>query len=552
MQDMWVDRLKEDLKEYKKILIWGTGVYGKSIYCSLCDEGFKEKIQCFIVSSKSDTLEVDGKSVVSIEQLDVFDEESVILLAVLNPQYIREIRERMQGIEHPQVIELRDYCEISYNKSLSEEISALQNESFGIMLEWMTECYLSNHKGDKSNFTLTRNYLCNLASNRTCSSEKYILFIVGSVYIRIAKIAGALMRRGYTVKILKLNTDHSQSVGEQMIIEKEISIDYCQSIAELLYKALEEKPYIYYIDPPLRYAALAMFMIHNKDKFGKIIFGEYDVNKVMMLSVLPEREVVLEQYALENADGVVWRYTARDYLKEKFGYHYKGKSIQFYDYCEDCLPSNKWEAHDSILKLCVLPTLLKAFMAKRGTGSEYTHEANLYEMIELIKDRNDCQLDIYSWSASEELTKTCREIEKCHTNIRFYFHVNHSELIERMKQYDYGVITTKEGKVLQFYEQESPTCNFVTEADYFFAGNNKHFDFLAAGLPIIARSPKEQIEYLSQYGVVVNMGVENFDIEYLKDNKEKYHRQVAAALPSLLIDNHIIKLIDFIEEVGRG
>ena len=54
------------------------------------------------------------------------------------------------------------------------------------------------------------------------------------------------------------------SILEQMVIENKIAIDYCNNIAEVLYKALEEKPYVYYIDPPFFDASLAMFMIHNK------------------------------------------------------------------------------------------------------------------------------------------------------------------------------------------------------------------------------------------------------------------------------------------------
>jgi len=548
MQDIWLDELTEVLKEYKKILIWGTGTYGKCIYSNLCNEGFHDKIECFIVSSKPEVSQIDDKSVVMIEQLEEFEEKSVILLAVLNPRYIREIREELQEIDHPQVIELRDYCAVDYNKLLSEESTVLRDGSFDQMLELMTECYLSKHKEDKCNFTLTKSYLSNLASDRICLNKKFVMFIVGTVYIRTAKIAGALRKQGYSIKIFKLNRDTSQSVGEQMVIENKIAIDYCNNIAEVLYKALEEKPYVYYIDPPFFDASLAMFMIHNKEKFGKIVFGEYDVNRVIMISLLSERDLLIEQYVLENADGVVWRYYAKDYLAEKFGYYYKGKSIQFYDYCEKCLPSNKWDAQEHVLKLCMLPTLLKAFVTKKGTGSEYTHEANIYEMIELVGDRSDCMLDIYSWSASREIVDICSKLEECHTNIRFYFHVNHSELIERMKQYDYGLMLAKKNDVPRFYER--PSYNYIAEADYFFATNNKHFDFLAAGVPVVARNPVKQIEYLRQYGVVVEMGVENFDIDYLKKNKEKYHQQVAEALPSLLIDSQIFRLIDFIKEVG--
>lgn len=75
MQDIWLDELTEVLKEYKKILIWGTGTYGKCIYSNLCNEGFHDKIECFIVSSKPEVSQIDDKSVVMIEQLEEFEEK---------------------------------------------------------------------------------------------------------------------------------------------------------------------------------------------------------------------------------------------------------------------------------------------------------------------------------------------------------------------------------------------------------------------------------------------------------------------------------------------
>lgn len=53
----------------------GTGTYGKCIYSNLCNEGFHDKIECFIVSSKPEVSQIDDKSVVMIEQLEEFEEK---------------------------------------------------------------------------------------------------------------------------------------------------------------------------------------------------------------------------------------------------------------------------------------------------------------------------------------------------------------------------------------------------------------------------------------------------------------------------------------------
>ena len=66
-------------------------------------------------------------------------------------------------------------------------------------------------------------------------------------------------------------------------------------------------------------------------------------------------------------------------------------------------------------------------------------------------------------------------------------------------------------------------------------------------MPIIASYPKKLCKLLSDYGVIVDMSLEELNIEFLKDNAEVFYARAKKAHNKLLIDSHISELVDFFE-----
>ena len=69
---------------------------------------------------------------------------------------------------------------------------------------------------------------------------------------------------------------------------------------------------------------------------------------------------------------------------------------------------------------------------------------------------------------------------------------------------------------------------------------------------MIATIPTALCQYLDKYGVIIDMDLEHFDIEYLKDNKLMFHKNVSLAKPQLLISNHISSLVEIIEDFRKA
>lgn len=532
--------LMVDLDKYEEIFIWGAGFFGIDIYKRLCRTGRKKKVKNFVVTELNCSKNIENISVIAANELEELNDSCVILIAVLNSQYIDEIERVIYDKKYSNVIKLIDYC-----ISIEQERRFLREISFSDMMKYVAEWYLFKKIGEESNYTLVKKHLLELSTNRNHIDKKKIVFIIGLAYIRTPKIAIALKKKGYNIKVLQIYNGYHYA-GQSELAEGGIELDICEDIAEVLYKALRENPLVYYIDPPWMDSSLAMFMIYNKKNYGKFVFGEYDIQKIAMLPNIPEYYYTTEQYAIENADGVVWRYDAKDYLEQKYGYYCKGKSIQFYDYCNDYAIQLPIES-DKRLKFCTLPTHLEELVNIPDIDRKYTHSADIYEILKLIGNRQDCMLDVYIWSYHEENLPICKEIEKQYRNIKFYFRVKHSELIKRMGKYDYGLALFKENCKPQYYN--SCIANFITEPTSECAASNKYFDYIAAGLPVITHLSRRQTDYMDKYGVIVKMDIDHFDIEYLKIHKEKYRNQVKKALPYLLLDNQIHRLIDFMEKL---
>ena len=259
-----------------------------------------------------------------------------------------------------------------------------------------------------------------------------------------------------------------------------------------------------------------------------------------------------EKHALENADGIVWRWYSKEYLEKRKGFAYKGKSIQFPDYCGAyTVETEQPESKDSeILKLCSLRTSFNDFGEKGGVPEGYERFSTLEEILELIGNRKDCILHMYMSMFDQKSYEDSLKLEEKYSNIKFFWSVDHMEMIERLKKYDYGCRFYKEGEAVPMEQVVKYGGMFCFGSDNENAVTNALVDYVDAALPIIVKFPHKQVDFLEQYGVIVKMPTNEFDIDFLKEKKSKFKKNAWEARKLLAIDNHIQELIDFFEEVS--
>lgn len=528
--------LCKDLNEYESIVVYGTGKFAQEIYPHLLEHGLREKILCFTQTEENEINQLDGIPVISIKKLNCKKNSCVILVAV-SKLYENEIKKILKKYNYTYMIFLTDYI---INDGHNEEVFS-KFTNFEKYCEAIAMWYLKTHKEYLDKDVIMQRLL--KRGNSGDKDENLIVMICGHISVRSNKIMNALINKGYRLVIL----DHcllKHSWCIQSYERVQALVYRCECLEELLYHALQFNPLVFFFEPRWADCSWAQIMIRQKHFFGKVVLSLYDVANDGLF-IQQQTRLDTEKYALENADGVVWRWFSKDYLKKK-GFCYKGKSIQFLDYCsyKDTALSYS-EISSNVLKLCFVVGWDAFFVTKRDYHSKYKSFARLDDILAKLGNRQDCIFHFYVGRLSDEWIEICKQYKEKYHNFDFYLNTERDELLKKLQRYDYGCNLCTEGEwPLDDMPVDNATGSYMKNSV-----RNTIFDYLSAGLPIIGTVPLKLIEYLQQYHVVITMDISNIDLEYLKENKNLYKRNVKAAAEQLDIKNQIHRLIDFFKEL---
>lgn len=535
-----ITSLCETLRQYSEIIIYGTGCYAQEIYPYLVQEGLGEKIICFTQTDECESKLYAGLSVINIDELKCNKAECVVLVAT-SKLYTEEIRQTLIKRQYPNIIFLPNYV-IDYRLNEQKFLSLITyNEYCEAIVNW----YLMTHT-DKSDKGKLLQELKDRGENAGEGKDSnLIVMICGHISIRSNKIIGALRRKGYKIVML-----YYHSNGHMWCIEElkklDILILKCQYVEEMLYKALQYKPLVYFFEPCWADCTWAEIMLRTKKYFGKIVIGLYDILNDGYFGQ-PQSKRDTEKYALENADGVVWKWFSQQTLEEK-GFCIQGKSVLFLDYCDADYKSyvECADANSDVLKLCMVTGVDSLLCEKRQKQTKYTSVAKLEEILDKIGNREDCLFHLYIGKMSEERERLCRQCEDKYSNFKLYLNTERSQLLIKLSQYDYACNLYIKG--------EMPPPDYIIDD---MTGScmrnyerNTFFDYFSAALPMIATMPQRFLEYMQKYDVIVPMDLSNLDIDYLKKNKCRYKENTKLVRKELNIDNQIGRLIDFLNEVS--
>ena len=210
--------------------------------------------------------------------------------------------------------------------------------------------------------------------------------------------------------------------------------------------------------------------------------------------------------------------------------------------------SDLWFNVDSkprVLKLCMSAGCDAHFLKDTKSDVRYTRLAKIDEVLEKIGNREDCIFHFYAGNLNEEGVQKCRRYEKRYKNFKLILNTDYTVLIKKFREYDYACNLYVKGEL----PPEDYFIDGTTGSSYRNYVRHSFFDYLSAGLPIIATIPQKCLDYLQQYDVVVIMDLSNIDIEYLKENRQYYAEKVKEAVKELDINRHISKLTDFFERI---
>lgn len=527
------------LNQYQKIVIYGAGDYAKKIYPKLVEWNLKEKIVCFMQTEEYGLSELEGVPVMPIRALDIDSAECVVLVAV-SELYIEEIKEKLREYDYFNIVSLIDY------RKTGAEFNNLN--TFGEYCESIADWYVETHMNNLNKSVILQRLIKKGEGSEREKDSNLIVVISGSISARIVKITGALKRKQYSVVVLNCcQQKEPWSITELQSIH--ILLHSCSCIEEMLYNALQYCPLVYIFEPRWGDCSWVEIMLRNKQYFGKIVLALYDVLNDCYAKFAQDR-LSTEKYALEHADGIIWRSFSKEYLSEK-GFQYQGKSIQFLDYCPHMetdfyeMNSNSVNSDSSVVKLCSVNAQGDVYVEDKTYEVPYTDFARVGEILEQIGNRVDCCFHFYAGTLKKENIERCKWYEKKYKNFKFFLNIKHDELLRRLRDYDYGCYLYTSGE----WPSDDVVMGMYSGSDCKNGVRNTFFDFLYAGLPIIATTPLKLVDYLKQYDVVIKMNLSDINIDYLRQNKLFYKEKVINAREELDIDNQVPRLIHFFEEI---
>ncbi len=520
--------MKKKLNRKKKIVLYGAGQKSHSVYRALILSGYTIAY-CVVTNNAIEESEFEEVKVYAFEKKkdEILEKGYQIVIASF----------QKFEIEIAEVIEssgIKDYWKLSEMPwSVNfEEYRVLDKEGY---IEIIKQKYYKDREKYKKQ-EVVRNYI--EKSNKQPVDNKKITFLLLVCAPRSYKIINALHHKGYYIEIIMWGNamyltqekcdEYFQIADEyRLCIDAEEVMMYCSSTNSKILHIFSE------INSNIE---LPRILINCKSLFPKIVFDEYDVVAEMQRGV-SEELIESELFCLENADGLCNRYRCMEYLETK-GYKICSKRIHFIDCCNDSIKyESPQKSAENELNLVHVGTVLA------DNAYETSKVARLLEFGLRCKE-NKVHLHIYPVSYDTAKLTEYIKMEK----INPYFHLHPSVSIHALPQeiskYDYGVFCAQNG----FLDHASEKGGYRRES-LIFCEANRFYDFLDAGLPVVAAIPVEQTKMFEKDGVLLRKTDEEIDFDELRQKRNELKRKVIQIRDKYRISNQLSTLIELYDDL---
>lgn len=520
--------MKQELDKKRKIVLYGAGQKSHSIYRALIMNGY-EIAYCVVTDNSVKESELEEVKVYPFE-----DKKSEIIengYQIVIASYQKFETDITETIEKNGISDYWKTSQMPWSIEF-DRYRDLDAEGYRNIIK---DKYHSNtEKYEKEE--AVRSYIENNIK-RTVNNRK-ITFLLLAFGPRSYKMIDALHREGYYTEVIVWG--NAMYLTEEKYAEYSEIADECRICIDaeevMLYCASTDSKILHIFSEVNSNIELPQVLINGKNIFPKIVFDEYDVVAEMQRGV-PKKIVDSELFCFDRTDGICSRYRCMDYLEEK-GYSICKKRISFIDCCNDstgCESPQRREGDE--LQLVHVGTVLadKAYeLSRMGRILEFA----------LRCEENKAHFHIYP--PSYEAAKLHRYIEMEKENPYFHLHypVPMCALAQEISQYDFGVLNAS-SDFLEYTEKEGP----YTKEGALYAEANRMYDYLDAGIPIVAAIPVEQTRMLEKDGVCIRKTDEEVDFEELRQKRNELKKKVVEIRDKYRISNQLPTLIKFYESL---
>lgn len=381
----------------------------------------------------------------------------------------------------------------------------------------------------------------------TPSSKKKILYITITPSFNLLRQSIYMRKNGNYETILLMESPWLFKLMERHFDVVHIYDNYYE-LANIL---KEVKPYLIHVQGSMLGSDFLCILAKLLSK-TKVIFEFYDVPSLFIsredsISVWGKKNTELgffaEQYACENADGIILGYSreAADILKKR--YDIKAPILEFHSYVYTEFTSHKnhtkYSHEDGKIHL-----VLGGFVASSNLPKKIFGDAQYHELIKEITKQGMC-LDLYtsphfSSTKFEKYYSDYIAISKENSLFKFMAGVCPSKAASEFSKYDFGMMSILYNQGVSISESTNTRLP------------GRFFLYLEAGLPILTC---EELKYVAkivrkyEIGIVVSQKdvynlskvISTYDYEKLKNN-------VITARENLSMETHINTLLRFYED----
>ena len=520
--------MRKELDKQRKIVLYGAGQKGHSVYRALIVSGYTI-VYCVITDNSVKESEFEEVKVYPFadKKDEIIEKQYQIVIATLQ----RFEAEIAKIIENNGISEYWKTSQMPW----SVDFDTYRNLDADGYMEIIREKYYSDtekYRKDKA----VRDYI-ERNINRPVNNRKITFLLVG-IGPRSYKIIDALHRKGYFTEVIVWGnalylTDEKYHEYSEIADECRVCIDVKEV---MLYCTSTDSKILHIFSEINSNIELPQTLINCKSIFPKIIFDEYDVAAEMNRR-MPQRTIDAELFCFEHTDGICSRYRCIEYLEEK-GHSICKNRIYFIDCCNDFTSyESPLKREEEELHLVHVGNVLA------GEAYETTRIHRLLEFGLRCKEKK-AHLHIYP--VTYEAAKLHEYIEMERMNPYFHLHhpVSAHVLAQEISKYDFGIMNA----CSDFLEYADREGSYAKEL-LMFCEANRLYDFLDAGLPIVAAHPVEQIKMFEKDGVLIRKTDEEVDFDELRQKRNQLKKRVVQIRDKYRISNQLPALIEFYDSL---
>lgn len=368
-----------------------------------------------------------------------------------------------------------------------------------------------------------------------------IVFVSDKPRSREAKLVFALTQSGWDVVLL-------YQVKPNFVLNEYFtrSVQYKYSW-QALYLALEYNPQAFHVFALWDCTTAYIFCKYMP---GKIVIDINDTikgtatDKYIAASPWIQQFIPMEKYLIENADGLCCRDFQVPNAARQGGYQRVKNTVFFPEYCwsQQVIDTPKLSAETGELHVVLI-----GHFGLKTMGDE--KEAGYWDMIQAFTAQG-IHFHIYPhWFYKKVYFRSIYDTvfgdyyRLADENPFFHIHesVPMTEVVQEISQYDFGIHVMRAVLFELEYERYTPEAMKICTSA-------RISDYIEAGLLIIATSGTYMYQYLSRFGIMVNLTKENMmDLKEVLIPKMTLdvRSKILMAQEELTLSKHRERLIDF-------